>query len=119
MLNATHQDTTRNNVRYGQRLSPLVGGKHFVVNTSENGSGRLFVRQRRPRKRSFLVHCNPRNSSLGHPPTTTVDHQGRPLPSKVDGLLWINRPGASAGPCRQFCEPGTRCEGDPAPASSG
>jgi endoglucanase len=102
MLNATHQDTTRNNVRYGQRLSRLVGGKHFVVNTAENGSGRLFVRQRRPRKRYFLVHCNPKNSSLGHPPTTTVDVNGQPLPTKVDAYLWIGRPGASGGPCRQF-----------------
>ena len=102
MLNATHQDTTRNNIRYGQRLSRMVGGKHFVVNTAENGSGRLFVRQRRPRKRNFLVHCNPKNSSLGHWPTTTVDHQGRALPNKVDGYLWIGRPGGSGGPCRQF-----------------
>ncbi len=102
MLNATHQDTTRNNVRYGQRLSRMVGGKHFVVNTAENGSGRLFVRQRRPRKRNFLVHCNPKNSSLGHWPTTTLDYQGRPLPDKVDGYLWIGRPGGSGGPCRQF-----------------
>ena len=103
MLNATHQDLTSRNVRYGQRLSRLVGGKHFVVNTAENGSGRLFVRERRGRrKRHFLVYCNPRNSSLGHPPTTTLDHLGRPLPAKVDGYLWINRPGASGGPCREF-----------------
>lgn len=102
MLNATHQDYTRNNVRYGQRLSRMIGGKHFVINTVENGTGRLFVRQRRPRKRHFLVHCNPKNSSVGHPPTTTVDYRGRPLPNKVDGYLWINRPGASGGPCRQF-----------------
>jgi endoglucanase len=101
MLNATHQDSTRKNVRYGQRLSRMVGGKHFVINTAENGSGNLFVRQRRP-KRHFLVHCNPKNSSLGHWPTTTVDHLGRPLPNKVDGYLWINRPGASAGRCGQF-----------------
>ena len=98
MLNATHQDLTSRNVRYGQRLSRLVGGKHFVVNTAENGSGRLFVRGRR----NFLVHCNPRNSSLGHPPTTTVDYRGRPLPAKVDGYMWIGRPGVSGGPCRQF-----------------
>lgn len=89
-------------MRYGQRLSRLVGGKHFVISTVENGSGRLFVRQRRLRKRNFLVHCNPRNSSLGHPPTTTVDYRGLPLPAKVDAYLWIGRPGGSAGPCRQF-----------------
>jgi endoglucanase len=104
MLNVTHQDFTARNVRYGQRLSRMVGGKHFIVNTSENGHGPVRYRRYISRRlwRSVLVHCNPRRASLGHPPTTTVDHSGRPLPAKVDGYLWMNRPGASAGRCRSF-----------------
>ncbi len=104
MLNATHLDFTGPNVRYGQRLSRMVGGKHFVINTDENGSGPLRYRRYsgRNRFRSVHVFCNPRNSSLGHPPTTTVDLGGRPLPYKVDGYLWISRPAASGGSCRQF-----------------
>ena len=104
MLNVTHQDFTERNVRYGQRLSRMVGGKHFIINTSENGHGpvryRRYIRHRL--WRSVLVHCNPRKASLGHPPTTTVDYRGQPLPDKVDGYLWLNRPGASAGRCRSF-----------------
>ena len=90
MLNVTHQDNTRNNVRYGQRLSRMVGGKHFVVNTAENGHGRLFGASAGRRKRNFLVHCNPKNSSLGHPPTTTVDHQ-RPAAAQQGRRLPVDR----------------------------
>jgi len=105
MLNVTHLDYTSRNVRYGQRLSKLVGGKNFVVNTDENGSGRQTYRKfnRRTRKFDFFnVYCNPTNSSLGHPPTTTRDLRGNALPNKVDGYLWISRPAASAGSCRQY-----------------
>ncbi|MDQ3719586.1 MAG: glycoside hydrolase family 6 protein, partial [Actinomycetota bacterium] len=105
MLNATHLDFTSRNVRYGQRLSRMVGGKSFVVNTDENGSGRQTYRRfnRRTRKFDFFnVFCNPTNSSLGHPPTTTRDLNGNALPRKVDGYLWISRPAASAGSCRQY-----------------
>jgi endoglucanase len=104
MLNATHVDFTSRNVRYGQRLSRMLGGKHFVINTDENGNGPLrYRRYTGPgRFRSVHVFCNPRNSALGHPPTTTVDAAGRPLPAKVDGYLWISRPAASGGSCRQF-----------------
>lgn len=104
MLNATHVDFTSRNVRYGQRLSRMLGGKNFVINTDENGSGPLRYRRYtgRGRFRSVHVFCNPRNSSLGHPPTTTIDSSRRPLPRKVDGYLWISRPAASGGSCRQF-----------------
>lgn len=104
MLNVTHQDYTSRNVSYGQRLSRMVGGKHFVINTSENGHGPKRYRRYINRRtwRSILVYCNPKRASLGHPPTTTVDSGGRPLPAKVDALFWINRPGASTGRCRSM-----------------
>ena len=38
-LNITHFDSNRNNVRYGTRISRMLGGKHFVINTDENGAG--------------------------------------------------------------------------------
>src|SRR3984885_13880713 len=40
-LNATHFDWTSNEIRYGQKISRLTGGKHFVINTGENGQGPL------------------------------------------------------------------------------
>jgi endoglucanase len=97
MLNATHMDWTRNNVRYGRSVSRLVGGKPFVINTSHNGNGPLHYRRWISRSRNVWrrvnVWCNPRNSALGSPPTTRTAH---PL---VDAYLWIERPGLSNGPC--------------------
>jgi endoglucanase len=89
MLNATHHDWTRANIRHGLAISRRVGGKHFIVNTSFNGRGPIHVRGRRTRN----MWCNPPNRGLGISPTTRTGH---PL---VDAYMWINRPGYSAGAC--------------------
>jgi endoglucanase len=88
MLNATHGDWTRANVRYGLRLSRLVGGKHFVINTAQNGRGPVHYRNG---NRRVVVWCNPGLRGLGPPPTTDTAHP------KVDAYLWINRPGYAQG----------------------
>ncbi len=85
MLNATHYDWTRENIRYGLEVSRLTGGKHFVINTAENGRGPVHVRQSNGRR--LTVWCNPGLRGLGPPPTTDTSHP------KVDAYLWINRPG--------------------------
>jgi endoglucanase len=85
MLNATHYDWTRNNVEYGLKLSRLVGGKHFIINTAENGRG--GIHKRLPNGRRLTVWCNPPNRGLGPPPTTETSN---PM---ADAYLWINRPG--------------------------
>jgi endoglucanase len=85
MLNATHYDWTQANIRYGLEVSRLTGGKHFVVNTAENGRGPVHVRQANGRR--LTVWCNPGLRGLGPPPTTDTSHP------KVDAYLWINRPG--------------------------
>ena len=86
MLNATHQDTTRNNIRYGARLSRAVGGKHFIINTSHNGNGNF-------RRSGKVYTCNPPNVAAGARPTTNTDHP------KVDAYMWVERPGYSNGAC--------------------
>ena len=85
MLNATHYDWTRANIKYGIELSRRLGGKHFVINTAENGRGP--VHKRLPNGRRLTIWCNPPGRGLGPPPTTETSH---PL---VDAYLWINRPG--------------------------
>src|SRR5829696_2029043 len=85
MLNATHQDWTRANIRHGLQLSRLTGGKHFVINTAENGRGPVNYRNARGRR--ITVWCNPPRRGLGPPPTTNTSN---PM---VDAYLWINRPG--------------------------
>jgi endoglucanase len=84
MLNATHYDWTRANIRHGLEISRLTGGKHFVINTAENGRGPVAYRRG---GRRITVWCNPGLRGLGAPPTTSTAHP------KVDAYLWINRPG--------------------------
>jgi len=85
MLNATHYDWTRANIRHGLEISRRTGGKHFVINTAENGRGPVHVR--RSNGRRITIWCNPGLRGLGTPPTTETSHP------KVDAYLWINRPG--------------------------
>ena len=91
MLNATHYDWTAANIRHGLEISRLTGGKHFIINTAENGRGpvhyRRWIDRSRHRWRTINVWCSPGLRGLGTPPTTETSN---PM---VDAYLWINRPG--------------------------
>lgn len=82
-LNVSNFQTTQTNVAYGDRLSRLVGGKHYVVDTSRNGAGATGQTQ----------WCNVRNQALGADPTYDTKS---PL---VDAFLWVKTPGESDGTC--------------------
>jgi endoglucanase len=84
MLNVTHYDWTRANIRHGLDISRRVGGKPFVINTAQNGRGPVHYRSNH---RRINVWCNPGLRGLGPPPTTQTSHR------KVDAYLWLNRPG--------------------------
>ena len=86
MLNATHQDTTQNNINFGLRLSRNLGGKHFIINTSHNGAGNW-------RRNGVVYPCNPPNAAVGARPTTMTSHP------KVDAYMWVEHPGYSNGAC--------------------
>ncbi len=86
MLNATHYDWTAANIQHGLEISRLTGGKHFIVNTAENGRGPVHYKANNGRR--ITVWCNPGRRGLGTPPTTDTSR-----PDKVDAYLWINRPG--------------------------
>ena len=69
MLNVTHHDWTRYNVQHGLEISRLVGGKHFIVNTSYNGRGpvhyRRWINRSRHIWRTINVWCHPGLRGLG------------------------------------------------------
>ncbi|RYZ90076.1 MAG: endoglucanase [Proteobacteria bacterium] len=81
-LNVSNFRTTESTAAYGQKISALVNGKTFVIDTSRNGNGPLNSEW-----------CNPRGRALGRVPTLNTGI------SKVDALLWIKRPGESDGEC--------------------
>lgn len=88
-LNGTHYDWTSNEVAYGQKLSRLMHGMHFVVSTAVNGQGPLVPRNRVRNGNEYT--CNPPGRGLGHRPTGDTGIPG------VDGYVWIGRPGLSGG----------------------
>ena len=99
MLNVTHKDWTAANIKHGVEISRLTGGKHFIVNTSENGRGPVHYRRWISRKdpkiwRRINVWCHAQKRGLGPAPTTSTLR-----PDVVDAYLYINRPGYSAGSC--------------------
>jgi endoglucanase len=90
-LNSTHFDWTWREIRYGQAISRMTGGKHFVINTGENGRGPLVPPD--PVHRGNEVLCNPAGRGLGPLPSTATGF------STVDAFAWTSNPGESGGAC--------------------
>jgi endoglucanase len=82
-LNVSNFHSNSVNVAYGERVSALTGGKHFVVDSSRNGLGTT----------SAADWCNPAGQALGTFPSTRTAHD------RLDAFLWIKRPGESDGTC--------------------
>jgi endoglucanase len=86
-LNISNFYTTSANTAYGKELSRLLGGKHFVIDTSRNGRGPLAGAHAE-------AWCNPPGRGLGTPPTTATGDE------LADAFLWVKHPGDSDGTCK-------------------
>jgi len=82
-LNVSNFFSNAENIAYGAKVSELIDGKHFVIDTSRNGLGPSADAQ----------WCNPPGRALGTPATTATGH------TLVDAFLWIKAPGESDGAC--------------------
>lgn len=82
-LNVSNFIATSLNTTYGEQISALVGGKHFIIDTGRNGLGATPDNQ----------WCNPSGRALGVSPSANT---ANPL---VDAYLWIKPPGESDGAC--------------------
>jgi endoglucanase len=89
-VNATHNDWTTSDIAYGQQIARLTGGKHFIVQTDDNGRGPLVPQDRVENGNEDL--CNPTGRGTG-PLSWDTGY------AYVDGFLWFNNPGNSDGPC--------------------
>jgi endoglucanase len=90
-LNVSNFTTTSDNANYGQQISSILGGKHFVIDTARNGLGSAPDNQ----------WCNPPGRVLGSPPTTNTGN------SLIDAYLWLKAPGESDGSCNGGPSAGT------------
>lgn len=84
-LNTANFFTTEDEIGYGEAISGLTNGSHYVIDTSRNGAG--------PAPDSKLNWCNPSGRALGTPPTAATGG------AHADAYLWIKRPGESDGTC--------------------
>jgi endoglucanase len=82
-LNTSNYVSTEENIVFGKKVSALVGGAHFVIDTSRNGNGSTPDNQ----------WCNPSGRKIGKSASTTTND---PL---IDAFLWLKRPGESDGEC--------------------
>jgi endoglucanase len=96
-LDATHFDWTSKEINYGEKISRLTGGKHFVVSTGESGRGPLIPKDRVHHGNEVL--CNPPGRGLGPTPTTATGYPN------VDAFAWLDNPGGSSGACRPGAPP--------------
>jgi endoglucanase len=101
-LNSTHFDWTTSEIHYGQQISRLTGGAHFVVNTGSNGKGPLVPKRRVGHGNEVL--CNPPGRGLG-PLTLSSDVAQQTAYAATDGLLWFSNPGGSGGQCVKGAPP--------------
>ena len=92
-LNTANFFTTEESMGYGQAISGMTNGAHYVIDTSRNGAG--------PVEGDDLYWCNSSGRALGVAPTTAT---GNPT---VDAFLWVKRPGESDGSCRGAPSAGT------------
>lgn len=68
---------------FATQLSDLLGGTHFVFDTSRNGLGPT----------NDFEWCNPPGRAIGRKPTTSTGYD------RLDAYLWIKLPGESDGTC--------------------
>jgi endoglucanase len=86
-LNVANFFTSEDEIGYGEAISGLTNGSHYVIDTSRNGAG--------PAPASALDWCNPSGRALGTPPTAATGG------AHADAYLWIKRPGESDGSCNK------------------
>lgn len=84
-VNVANFYTTEDEIGYGEAISGLTNGAHYVVDTSRNGVG--------PAADPDHSWCNPSGRALGSPPTSAT------AGAHADAYLWIKRPGESDGTC--------------------
>jgi len=81
--NVSNFETTASERAEDEQISAMLGGAHYVIDTSRNGNGPA----------PDQAWCNPPGRGLGEPPRVVEDR------THLDATLWIKNPGESDGTC--------------------
>ena len=93
-LNTANFYTTEEQIGFGEVVSGMTNGAHYVIDTSRNGVG--------PASGTQLDWCNPGGRAMGAAPTTAT------AGAHADAYLWVKRPGESDGSCNRGEPPAGR-----------
>jgi endoglucanase len=81
-INVSNFSPVATDISYGDAISQMTGGRHYVIDTSRAGGSVPNG-----------VWCNPPGAKIGAYPTAYVNHPG------LDAYLWIKGIGKSDGTC--------------------
>ena len=81
--NVSNYQTDEDERAYDEKLSGLLGGAHYVIDSGRNGNG------------STQNWCNPTDRAYGTDPTAAPTGDARHL----DAYVWVKPPGESDGEC--------------------
>jgi hypothetical protein len=95
-LNDTHFNWAYREIQYGNRISRLTGGLHFVVDT--RGAGQGPIPNPDPVRQGNEELCNPPHRGLGPKPGASNGAAYGLYSKHLDGFVWVTTPGESASP---------------------
>ncbi len=94
--NDTHFNWAYKEIQYGNKVSKLTHGLHFVVDTRGDGNGPL--RNPHPVTQGNEQLCNPPGRGLGPKPGASNGQSYGMYSPDLDGFVWVTTPGESAAP---------------------
>jgi endoglucanase len=94
--NDTHFNWAYKEIKYGNQVSALAHGLHFVVDTRGDGNGPLL--NSHPVTQGIEQLCNPPGRGLGPKPGASDGQSYGMYSPHLDGFVWVTTPGESAAP---------------------
>jgi Glycosyl hydrolases family 6 len=94
--NDTHFNWAYKEIQYGNKVSALTGGLHFVVDTRGDGNGPLL--NKHPVTQGIEQLCNPPGRALGPKPGASDGQSYGMYSPHLDGFVWVTTPGESTSP---------------------
>jgi hypothetical protein len=94
--NDTHFNWAYKEIQYGNKVSKLTHGLHFVIDTRGDGNGPL--KNPHPVTQGNEQLCNPPGRGLGPKPGASNGQTYGMFSPNLDGFVWVTTPGESAAP---------------------
>jgi Glycosyl hydrolases family 6 len=97
--NDTHFNWAYKEIQYGNKVSALTHGLHFVIDTRSDGNGPL--KNPHPVTQGIEQLCNPPGRALGPKPGASNGQPYGMFSPNLDGFAWVTSPGESTAPTCQ------------------